>query len=259
MESWLWAVVAAAVAGLLWAAIANWLLRLSPRRDDIAAAVVLLALRVYAKLVHRLRVEGLEHIPRTREPGPLLVVSNHTAGVDPLLIQSVCPFEIRWIMAQDMRTAWVEPLWRWLRIIFIERDGSSALALREALRELSRGGVVGVFPEGRIERSPGELGVFHAGVGALAARSGAPILPFVIEGTPRVDSAWGSLWRPSRARLRVFPLQRDVLEQAGRRPEAIAQLLQRRYAQWTGWRVRSDGEAADAQTGAAGACVAAGG
>ena len=50
--------------------------------------------------------EGAENIPSWHPgdplPGPLVVVGNHTAGIDPLLVQSACIFEIRWLMLSEM-------------------------------------------------------------------------------------------------------------------------------------------------------------
>jgi len=236
MSGWTLTLMLVAAGVALWAATANWLLAQATRNEDVLSGLVRVGIWLYARLFHRLRVEGADRLPKNRnEAGPIIVVSNHTAGVDPILIQSVCRFETRWIMAQDMRVAVLEPFWRWLRIVFIERDGGSAIAMRAALRELERGGQVGVFPEGRIERNRGELGVFHAGVGVLVARSHAPVLPFVIEGTPEVDTAWGSLWRRGKVRIRVMPLQTDLAISVGRDPQRITAELRRRYAAWTGW------------------------
>ncbi|HBS29908.1 MAG TPA: hypothetical protein DEB06_10785, partial [Phycisphaerales bacterium] len=38
-------------------------------------------------------------------------------------------------------------------------------------------------------------------------KSGAPVLPVVIEGTPQVDPAWASLAHRSRARVRVLSVR----------------------------------------------------
>ncbi len=76
---------------------------------------------------------------------------------------------------------------------------------------------------------------FIPGVGLIIAKTGAPVLPLVIEGAPYAATAWGSLFKPSRTRVRVMPLISYPKE--GMKPEQIARDLERRYAEWTGWPV----------------------
>jgi len=225
-----WIIAAGGLWGV-WAGVVHALIAISPRREALSGLAYLFV-RVYARLMHRLRVEGREHIPRGRFPGPLIVVSNHTAGIDPLLIQSVCPFEITWIMAEDMRLEWAEPLWEWIGIIFIDREGGGEMTMRTAMRRLHGGAALGIFPEGRIERPTRTVLPFMSGVGMLARRRGAPVLPIIIDGTPEAPTAWGSLWTPSRTRIRVMaPIRYDRSSS----PAEIAEDLRLRYLRWTGW------------------------
>lgn len=222
--------------GALWclfALVANRVIALSTRGGDVGSGLALFFMGVYARLVHGLRVEGLENVPKASEAGPLVVVSNHTAGVDPLLIQAVCRFEVRWIMAEDMRLSWLEEFWSWGGVIFVDRENPSTAPVRLAMSHLRGGGVLGLFPEGHIERPARTLLPFHAGVGAFVRPTGAPVLPVVIEGTPTsVRSAWASLLRPSRARLRFYP---PIRYERTMSPAEIAADLESRYAKWTGW------------------------
>ncbi len=189
--------------------------------------------RVYARFFHDLRVSGREHIPASPSPGPLIVVANHTAGVDPILVTASGPFEIRWVMAQDMRLPALAWLWRWQRVIFVSRSGQDRRAVREALAHLEGGGVLGIFPEGGLERPPRQIRRFRRGVGLLIHRSRAPVLPMVIEGTPQVDPAWASLWRRGRARVTAH----SIIDYAGSGLSGveIAEDLRERYLEWTGW------------------------
>ncbi len=232
---WTWIALGAAVWAA-WAALANRVVRIS-LRGDVLTGLGLVFIRVYSRVLHGLRVSGAENIPPERNPGPLIVISNHTAGVDPILIQSMCPFEIRWLMAEDMRDPRAAGLWKWLGVIFVDRTLSRGKGVRKALRHLERGGVLGVFAEGRIERPPRRILPFLPGVGLLAAKSGAPILPFVVEGTPDVPAAWGSLHTPSPrpgVRVRVMPVIRWT--DADRPPARdIPNELRRMYLEWTGW------------------------
>jgi 1-acyl-sn-glycerol-3-phosphate acyltransferase len=143
----------------------------------------------------------VEHYEAAMSSGPVLVVANHTGGVDPVLVQSAGPRLIRWMMARDMMGSGLEDLWRLTRVIPVDRTGTDAASLRAAMRTLKRGGVVGVFPEGRITRPAGTIRPFQEGVGVLAARCGAIVLPCWISGTPDVDGMAGSVLGRSRSRV----------------------------------------------------------
>lgn len=165
---------------------------------------------VYARIVHRIKVEGREHIPDrkwgARGGRGLLVVANHTAGIDPVLLYAALPFEPRFVMGEDMRTPILEGLFTFGKMIYVDREGNpSGAAVREIIRELKEGGVIGLFPEGHIERPPERVLPFRDGVGLFVRRTNALVLPIVIDGTPQVDPAWDSLRRFSRSRLRILP------------------------------------------------------
>lgn len=230
------------MSSLLIAIIGGWVLlvllalrvRALSTRADIRSGIVLLVIRAYARLYHGLRVAGRENIPSGAGAGPLIVVSNHTAGVDPLLIQAACRFEIRWVMAEDMRLPQLQRFWEWGGVIFVDRRNRSTAPVRQAIGHLRTGGVLGLFPEAHIERPPRTLLPFHAGVGAFVKQTGARVLPVIIEGTPTsAKTAWASLFTPSRARIRVMP----AIEFDRRKlsPAEIAEDLHARYARWTGW------------------------
>lgn len=231
-----WIIVALAallVAGRLSRAL------LDNPRGDVDGGLLWHSARCYARALHRLRIEGASNIPASRCPGALIVIANHTSGVDPLLIQAACPFEVRWMMAANMRHPAGEFLWRYGRIIFVEPGGREVASAREAIRHLEAGGVLGIFPEGGIERPPRILLPFLGGVGLIVKRTGAPVLPLVIDGTPAAEHAWQTLLRSSRARLRVQPPVRYA--GSGLSAAQITADLQRRYAEWTGWPVAEPG------------------
>ncbi|MGV6814388.1 MAG: lysophospholipid acyltransferase family protein, partial [Phycisphaerales bacterium] len=148
----------------------------------------------YARGMHDLQVE-IEDGAFDDLGGPMIVVSNHTAGVDPLLVSLSVPTKICWLMAEDMRLKGLNWLWNGLGVIFIARNRHGRTGLRRARAHLDMGGVIGIFPEGKIERPAKQLLKFAPGVGVLVKRSGARVLPVIIEGTPtQAANAWDSLW-----------------------------------------------------------------
>jgi 1-acyl-sn-glycerol-3-phosphate acyltransferase len=155
----------------------------------------------FSGIWHGLSIHGTDQIP---VEGPVILASNHTTGLDPLLLQSGCPRRIRWVMLTTWRYRWLEPVWRVVEPITLEKDADGpgdVRELRQIVRELKRGEVVGLFPEGELERDQGELKAFNPGIAVIAKRSGAPILPAFIEGTPRRKSMVWHFLQPSRCRV----------------------------------------------------------
>jgi 1-acyl-sn-glycerol-3-phosphate acyltransferase len=224
-----WLLIAGGV-WLVWARIA-WVLWHNPREGSVGAGLFWWFERAYTRQMHSPTYLGTEHLPKGKAPGPLVIVANHTAGIDPLLIQAIARFEIRWVMASDMRHPLGEAFWDWSQIIFVDRTGKDATGVREAIRHVQGGGVLGLFPEGGIERPQETLKPFQPGIGLIIKRTKAPVLPVIIRGTPEAASAWGSLIRPSRSRIEFLPLMDLSQLDAGE----IASTLERVYRERTGW------------------------
>jgi 1-acyl-sn-glycerol-3-phosphate acyltransferase len=207
----------------VWALLANAILR-APRPDPITG-LAYLAVRFYARVFQRLHVVGQDRLPTTRDDGPLLIVCNHTAGIDPVLVQAALPCFVRWMMAKDMMgrdivepgsglATMLDDLWEWLDIIEVDRHATDTTAARVAIRALRAGDVVGIFPEGKLERPQGTLLPFQPGVALIVLSGRAPVLPIFISGTPDASTAWSSLWRRGRARIYVGPIMRFSKEPA---------------------------------------------
>lgn len=150
-----------------------------------------------------LEVRGIEHVP-TR--GPYLIVSNHVSYLDPVVVGVAAPRRLVF-MARD--TLFAQPLLgAWMRgvgVIPLRRDDADPAAIRAALAALRRGEPIGLFPEGG--RQPGgALGTAKRGVGLLAIRARAPIVPVHLRGTFDVLSPGAKGLRPCKIRVAFGPL-----------------------------------------------------
>ncbi len=230
------------------AVVAHLANRASVREGDWFCGLVILVMRLFARWVHGLRVVGLEHVPRAGAgtgsvsgvPRPLVIVANHTAFIDPLLIQAALPFEVRWIMGADMASPVARRFWEYARVILVDRRVNESAPLREAIRHVKEGGAIGIFPEGFIERPPRVVFPFKEGVGLVVSRTasggtgmGAVVLPVVIDGTPQVEPGGRALLTASRSTVRFLP----VRDYAGKKMGAaeIAADLRRVFVEATGW------------------------
>jgi 1-acyl-sn-glycerol-3-phosphate acyltransferase len=158
---------------------------------------------LFGRVYHRLDLLNACRIPRT---GPAILVSNHISGLDPLLLQSACPRRlITWMMASEyMDLPGLGWFFRTIGVIPVERSGKDSGPLRAALRTLQQGGVLGIFPEGRLSKT-GDLLPFQTGVGMIAAKSGATIYPAYQTGDHRGREIIPGVLTPATARLAFGP------------------------------------------------------
>ncbi len=87
--------------------------------------------RVYMLVWHRLEWRGRSYLPHD---GPAILVSNHTTGLDPLLIQAAYPRTVHWVMLTSYRFAVLNWLWRMIEPICLNRDASNRGAFARLCR-----------------------------------------------------------------------------------------------------------------------------
>jgi 1-acyl-sn-glycerol-3-phosphate acyltransferase len=170
------------------------------------------------------RVTGREHVPSS---GALLVVANHLNNADPYLLSAAVPRPICYMAKVELFRV---PILGWTLRQFgtfpIERGGADRQAIKQALELLASDCAVGVFPEGtRSRRAAMNQGL--PGVGLLATRSGATILPVAIAGSERLWPPW------PRPTLRIAigrPLRLDPTMLAKRDHQAIVDRIMREVA-----------------------------
>jgi len=157
------------------------------------------------KIYFRMGRRGLENVPRR---GAVILAANHSSFLDPPALGSACPRKVHFLI---MRRVYDMARFRWFYVgmeaIPVSSERQDALALRQALRMLRRGEVVGVFPEGE-RRADGQLGEPRLGAALLAARSGAPVVPVGIRGAFRALPPQGLFPKPSRLEVVFGPALR---------------------------------------------------
>jgi 1-acyl-sn-glycerol-3-phosphate acyltransferase len=137
---------------------------------------------LYVRAFHDLKVLSPPRLPET---GPAILVCNHTSGIDPFLIQSVCPRVVTWMMAKEFYDIGVFTwAFKLIGAIPVTRSGRDSAATRAAIRALKDGQVLGIFPEGRIENAR-ELLSFQTGVALMAIRTDVPVYPAYLDGEQR--------------------------------------------------------------------------
>lgn len=171
--------------------------------------------RLHLRLWHRMKVEGIEHIPTT---GGIILAANHQSHVDPPLLGAACLRPVHFLAKEDLFKV---PVLKWFlpqigQVPVVRDTGGGGMALKAGVRLLKHGKVLGVFPEGT--RSPdGNRQKARTGVVVLAALGDAPIVPAYIYGTRAAMPKGAKLPIPGKAvgirfgpPITLTPEQRDL-------------------------------------------------
>jgi 1-acyl-sn-glycerol-3-phosphate acyltransferase len=136
-----------------------------------------------ARAFFRLKVVGAGRVPAS---GGVVLASNHCCYADPVFI-GVSTRRVLHFLAKREAFDWLllGPLIRRLNALPVTRGMADLKALSSVEEALRRGGAVLMFPEGT-RRKDGRLGPARSGVGFVAARMRAPVVPVYISGTARV-------------------------------------------------------------------------
>jgi len=152
------------------------------------------------RLIARARRDGICTVPAA---GPVILAANHNCVLDPFLLISTSPNRYPSFMIAREYAQW--PLFgrltRLIDCIPVNRTGIDTASIKASLRHLAAGRVLGIFPQGRI-RPPDDTSALHEGVGMLALRSGATVIPAHISGTHHSDNVVTPFLRPQRAVVR---------------------------------------------------------
>ncbi len=169
-----------------------------------------------AKVAFRLHIEGEEFIPRT---GPTILAANHVSFIDPIIIAVSVRRPVRFMAKKELFRF---PLFGWLLRQFgafpVNRHRINLQAFKQATSLLEAGEIVAMFPEGT--RGDGvELRPAKPGVGLIAARTGAPVIPALHRGTEKVLPRGAWFPRPHRIVVKFGAPLRFVEGQIGKRQD----------------------------------------
>lgn len=155
---------------------------------DIIYGTILFCVKNVLRLKYRIHVEGIGNVLKD---GPAIFLCNHTSVVDSFFIGCFLPRKI-YFMAKstEFESAALRFFFYLSRTFPVRRYDIDPVSLRNAMRVLSYGGLVGIYPEG--ERTwDGELLPFRTGTIRFLLAAGVPIIPAGITGAFQNQPRWG--------------------------------------------------------------------
>jgi 1-acyl-sn-glycerol-3-phosphate acyltransferase len=165
----------------------------------IVFKLLIAANRVYCRLMFRVSTLATPPLPVS---GPVLLVSDHTSLTDPLVLAATAGRPIRFLMAREFyQLPVLNRIFRLYGCIPISRGRFEVGPVRAMLHALTQGDVIGIFPEGGIDKHRKEEG--YEGIGFVALKSGAPVVPASITwDRSRPSALLRAMFTPARATVR---------------------------------------------------------
>ena len=146
--------------------------------------------------VCKIKVNGKKNMPKDT---PLVLASNHFGYFDPFVLVHAVRKPIDFIMQKEMG---IEPQFLFAPMIYgailTDRNKVGPSTIKESMKTIKKGKILGVFPEGGIT-SP-VLTEAKPGAVYLASMAKAKILPVSVRGA---SNAWGNIFRGVRSRIYI--------------------------------------------------------
>lgn len=157
----------------------------------------------------RWHVYNPERVPRS---GPVILASNHSSYLDPMLVGAGLPRAINYLTREDLFNlpviGWI--LHRW-QAVPVNREGGGAKGLKAILDRLLNGGGIILFPEGTRSHD-GKLQPARSGIGLTVIKSTAPVIPVRVFGTFAAYNRFMRIPRPRPVAVKYGrPLQFEQL------------------------------------------------
>ncbi len=136
-------------------------------------------LTVFFKTVYRPQIVGKENIP---ENGRVILAGNHTNYFDCLLVGSSTRRCVHYLAKDELLKGPMGFVFKALGIIPVNRRTKDSKALSTAVETLEDEKLIGIFPEGTINKTEDVIMPFKFGAVKMSQVAQADIVPFVISG-----------------------------------------------------------------------------
>lgn len=145
--------------------------------------ISLALIRIFFRIMGKITYIGTENIPKT---GGVILAPNHISYADPPVVGFGVHRQVHFMAKEELFKAPVSGAWiRSVGSFPVRRGAADRRALKCAIDMLNEGGAVCLFPEGT-RSIDGKLQEPELGIGMIALKTRAPVVPVAIMGTDKV-------------------------------------------------------------------------
>ncbi len=156
--------------------------------------------KVFIITLFKVRIKGKEKAPAP----PFIVAANHSSNLDPPLVGMIfMEYQVDFMAKVELFNPPIMAAWsKLVGCIPVDRGKSSVKAMREAIRRLKNGRIVGIFPEGT-RSTEGDIREAKRGTGFLIAKAEVPVVPCYIKGSGKAFPKGGGVRRGTQIEVHV--------------------------------------------------------
>ena len=146
--------------------------------EPVLYRIVRPIIRFLFTIIYRPTYIGLENI---KEDTSLVLAGNHTSNLDCLLLISATRRTIHFLAKDSLIQGWKKKIFLGMGIIPVNRSIHDKEALKSAIDVLNDNKLIGIFPEGTINKTDDIIMPFKIGAVKMAHDTDSYIVPFTIK------------------------------------------------------------------------------
>lgn len=147
--------------------------------DKLFYKIVRPIVKVLFYILYRPEVKGINNIPKE---GSIVLAGNHTKWLDPVMIVAVNKRQVHFLAKEELFHGITKFIVNGMGCIPVNRKLHDKNVLINAEDCLKRGGCIGIFPEGTINRTKKVIIPFKIGAVKMTSDTNSLLVPFVITG-----------------------------------------------------------------------------
>lgn len=135
------------------------------------------------KIIYRPKIINNDYIPKDSK---VILSGNHTNILDCLLLISCTKRTVHFLAKDELVKGWKKFIFIPFGIIPVNRKIHDKNALNKAIKYLNEDKVIGIFPEGTINRTNDIILPFKYGAVKMSKSTSSLLVPFVIKGKYKI-------------------------------------------------------------------------
>lgn len=131
------------------------------------------------KILFRPTIKGIDNIPNDVS---CVLAGNHTKWLDPIMLVAISKRQVHFLAKKSLFKGPIGLIVKGMGAIPVDRSIHDKNALNNAINELNNNCVIGVFPEGTINKGDNQTLPFKIGAVKMAHDTNSYLVPFIITG-----------------------------------------------------------------------------